>query len=504
MEVVYYNGKRNVYYTIENNNMRFYYPSIIHKAKYDSDTGNYFFNDSFWQKNANYDDSTDDVESGCVIFDDNVIDNNNTNIQTFQSESRLASVRRYKKTIDDDGNTLQCIISEDGSMDTELPFKLGVSNIYLSDDGLLRGDIITNIILENNIGDEMLYLTYNTDGIIEILKTVIFSNNQDIPTTLNLNLITGEVVSLKYKKELNKYNYHWVEQQKTDEPNNNVIYNDTLSNPTEEDFNKITYLSANTDGVVSFYQYKCEIKETIASYIAFIEKDFIIRPSHIEKQSEGVITFNYICGCIINKQKTLTNNEEISRLTYEPNSGIIYSESYPYKITVNGINFTSPKEIEELTEHKYRAYDYELREGDVVINGKPNTDLTYNNVGEIYYITDIFNRRGSYKRILSEYKMIQIDFSQSKYTKDVSDVEKYRNNIILSNIGFATKQTFDDKFQHGNMVKDDFMVGIEGVNNNIDINVERGSSSAFERLHILSEIKTFNDLENYKNNYFKI
>ena len=59
-------------------------------------------------------------------------------------------------------------------------------------------------------------------------------------------------------------------------------------------------------------------------------------------------------------------------------------------------------------------------------------------------------------------------------------------------------------FNNIDTYKNDELIGVEDITKKININIERGKSSAFERLHILTEIKTLNDLEKYKNNYFKI
>lgn len=47
-------------------------------------------------------------------------------------------------------------------------------------------------------------------------------------------------------------------------------------------------------------------------------------------------------------------------------------------------------------------------------------------------------------------------------------------------------------------------LGAQDIKMDIDANIDRGKSALFERMNILGEIKSLNDLENYRNNYFDI
>ena len=53
---------------------------------------------------------------------------------------------------------------------------------------------------------------------------------------------------------------------------------------------------------------------------------------------------------------------------------------------------------------------------------------------------------------------------------------------------------------------DESILGITDMKAEVDANIERNPNgvSAFERHNILSEVNTFADLENYKNNFFKL
>lgn len=62
-----------------------------------------------------------------------------------------------------------------------------------------------------------------------------------------------------------------------------------------------------------------------------------------------------------------------------------------------------------------------------------------------------------------------------------------------------------DNFLCFDYVKDDGLLGVEGVNINYDdYIIDRGTSSAFERHLVLGEISSFEDLEKYKNGFFNL
>ena len=72
----------------------------------------------------------------------------------------------------------------------------------------------------------------------------------------------------------------------------------------------------------------------------------------------------------------------------------------------------------------------------------------------------------------------------------------------MANFKFTRQFTNDNEPLH--LFKDDTSIGVQDSRQSIDANVERGTYAAFERHSILGEIKTFEDLSNYRNNFFGI
>lgn len=87
---------------------------------------------------------------------------------------------------------------------------------------------------------------------------------------------------------------------------------------------------------------------------------------------------------------------------------------------------------------------------------------------------------------------------------------------IYSIIEYYDKQAKEVSVLLMNSYKDEDLLGVQNINDleydmhtgrfhkAIDAYIERGKSASFERHNILGEIKTFSDLENYRNNFFQI
>jgi hypothetical protein len=80
-------------------------------------------------------------------------------------------------------------------------------------------------------------------------------------------------------------------------------------------------------------------------------------------------------------------------------------------------------------------------------------------------------------------------------------VENETKNVIFSNINYKG-EVFDDSDPYFTSFKKIDLLGIEDIHEDIEIDLDRGNSSVFERLNILGEVNSFNDLKNYRNNYF--
>ena len=425
---VYSNGRRIIYYEEKDNNTVFYYPSITHKAKFIEESGSFKFDTEKWWKNSIID-----------ITDENF----EVKTYTTTSESRLTSVRRYKKSIDEDGNALPFIISDDDSIDTELIFKLGISNVNLNNSNIIRGDFITEIYLENDINSVSLHFSYeDSENEVKIQKIMSFPETIDIPETIKLSS-TSDIILTKEKEE-----------------------------------------------------------ERVVTFVGTCNVNTPIRPSYMEAADRttystiGTITFVYYRDVILDE--SYKNGSKIVEIDYY--SGIEYNESYPYEIVELGVNYIPINETRNNSD-AYSLYEYSLKEGDVVSGEKSNNiDYNVNTLGLIYSDVDEYGNN-IYYRVLRRYNAFDISYDNPLTNNNIENDNK---NVILSNITFNVGASDEFMFNNIDTYKNDELIGVEDMTKKININIERGKSSAFERLHILTEIKTLNDLEKYKNNYFKI
>lgn len=491
--------KRNIFFIVTENDIKFYYPYLIHKAKKNDENNEFIFDETLWEKSIKNDDESSLTKSGIVLgklFEEN---NDKQYILTSKAESKLSQLKRYKKTIDNEGNVLSFIINENGSTDTELPFKMGRTNINIDSHDNIYVDIINSIKIENNDNSESLILNYNTkNNRVKIIK-IFTSKNVDIyDNTIKLN----ENITLQNIEENNIIYYDWIEKYRNKNYDETIEIVKELPEAKEENLDAFLQISSSTNNIITYTIYKCEKTQIKLFYSGVCENNISVTPSLMEfndaefLKNNGVITFEYIKDCLIDDKNMV-----------DPNSGVYYNDSYLYEIKNVFLNYTSPEKIELEKPHKYELCDYEPNENDIILydyNNVINGIFTHKNVGDIYAQYDENDKINGYLRVLSEYKTFDIKYKDAIVEIKSSEIENLSKNVILSNINYGLKQITNDDFQNDYVYKNEFLIGVEDVIENADINIERGTSSSFERHHILSEIKSLKDLENYRNNFFEL
>lgn len=97
-----------------------------------------------------------------------------------------------------------------------------------------------------------------------------------------------------------------------------------------------------------------------------------------------------------------------------------------------------------------------------------------------------------------------------------SNIDIVENTPTFSLVTYYGKQTKENDSLIAPIYKDEDLLGIQDINSltydlfskkyisAINANIERGTAASFERHNILGEIKTFADLENYRNNFFNL
>lgn len=128
--------------------------------------------------------------------------------------------------------------------------------------------------------------------------------------------------------------------------------------------------------------------------------------------------------------------------------------------------------------------------GGEVIEGSLNGEKYYIRSGDTICYRNVFDYIYLSKETPNESDGINIDYKGEK--------------LIFSNISYTKK--VDDDYQNFQLIgnfKDERTLGLQDINERgIDVYVDRGRYAAFENHNILSEVNTFNDLLNYRNDFF--
>lgn len=103
------------------------------------------------------------------------------------------------------------------------------------------------------------------------------------------------------------------------------------------------------------------------------------------------------------------------------------------------------------------------------------------------------------------FRYIDIDYDNPIEVISNDDLYTLSNEMISKNeITYNTETMKTDVRPNTFGFKDDSLIGVQNMKEDIDVYIERGTSSALETHQILSEVNTFDDLENYRNDFFKL
>lgn len=303
---------------------------------------------------------------------------------------------------------------------------------------------------------------------MERLKTSFDENGLKLP----FNVIYGSVkTEIRYLLGIAKVHY-----------NNNVVLYDTLDS--------ISFYSIDENGVadiVKTYTYTSNNGTTRDDLIC--RGDVAIGVADIEamEKKPSFIRFVYHIG------KTDGNED-----------GILYDEIHPIAIDTFYCNYEgfcawitcepSDEAIDVLA----------LPTANSDIYGKifhyMGNDVTYKTNGIIYYKL----KKGEYYKCVSPFTYVNVDYKHFYHFDD--DGNLLLTADVLSNVQYTASSNYNNNSYELNGFYDSSMTGIFDKKINSDVHIDRGSgeATAFERHGALSEVNTFSDLLNYKNNLFKL
>lgn len=144
-----------------------------------------------------------------------------------------------------------------------------------------------------------------------------------------------------------------------------------------------------------------------------------------------------------------------------------------------------------------------------VIGGKLNSNGTYTPPEKDSKITNGIHYEEAYIYSWQELRdyvdgnPVKIKYRKVNYSLNVDNGS---TNVILSKVKYVSNNVWNhDAAMTAPVFRKDYMIGMsEYPMEQINVQIDRGLSHAFEKHLMLTETNTFNDLKNYKNNYFNL
>ena len=258
--------------------------------------------------------------------------------------------------------------------------------------------------------------------------------------------------------------YDWLFYYRKGEVVNIKTVNNKLGNVVK--LSDLGDTSINTDDLVS-----CENKDDLAAYGDVIY-DITANPD------EHTITFTYIMGAHLksNDNRTIVYDDDNNKIikwdkfVWDENEkiGIKYQETY---------NYEEESDLDKLIKGRF------------ILEGV-NETFTFEK-----YIS------GEYNKQLPTYKFEFITYNNSfNYNKTIAHQDV---NIVSILTDFETNRNSFEEYTQSDFYREDYFNGITyQPKKNIDVNIQRGTTSVFDRHIAFGEIKTLEDMELFKNSSF--
>lgn len=377
-------------------------------------------------------------------------------------ESKLATLKRRRKSTDDNGQYLPFIMDKDDAGKTviQMPYKTNMPMNVDINGQYVFGDMIVSMV-ETCTGVET-----KEDVYLILIEKLTDEQYEKDKGSLS-SPVTGIMVS-EVKPDLIQYGS---KDKNTFNEVINFYEKDSISRVNTLCANLIQSLEKEYPRVLCFkqeYRFDYELIYGVEDYDAAYEdaEGNIITPIKEEKTNKTCsgtlyvrfkdpqITVTYVLGAKMKivKNKMFLNEENIFNLhkaSYPSwnGTGIWYRETFPMK---------------------------KLCTESFLIDGV-DQEITYD----------------------------AIDLDKQSYTYEFPGIDFPRKDYILCNEIMYKGETYKKIATNDVIFRDEKMLSIDfPLREKYDVTVERGTSAAFEKHLQLSEVKTWQDLENYRNGMF--
>lgn len=262
--------------------------------------------------------------------------------------------------------------------------------------------------------------------------------------------------------------YDWLFYYRKGEVVNIKTVNNKLGNVVK--LSDLGDTSINTDDLES-----CEDKNDLAAYGDVIDK-ITANPD------EHTITFTYIMGV------HLKSESEPIFVYDDDNNKLIKWDKF--------VQDNDENENKKIGIKYQETYNYEEESDlDKLIKG----EFTLEGVNETFTFEKYIS--GEYNKQLPTYKFEFITYNNSfNYNKTIAHQDV---NIVSTLTDFEANRNSFEEYTESDFYREDYFNGITyQPKKNIDVNIQRGSTSVFDKHIAFGEIKTLEDMELFKNSSF--
>ena len=437
-------------------------------------------------------------------------------------ESRISEVERYKRSFDDEGNLLPFVTIKNTSK-TELRYLLGNTKMKYNDNGQFYCNVLNSITFMDSERPQLNLIKDMTitSSIPESINTftdeakcymsdngLIFVFGEDYADgKKHFFSIKSDALEVANKVFEIKVNKHGDIVTTSNDIIENMIPYDILKYGDHSCFS----LTFNDKGVLD----KAGIGFKFTYGVESIPQIYDVC------MGDNAISLNdsSIIETIINLNDMMVFDYTVDKILETTNDGEVYDER-------SGVNF--------IEGHKYNTDDYFCNyDGqncwlEVNVADYPNTaiveifempklsqvsyNIIYHYMGKTV-TKNVINENGKETVKVFETNKYYIKTSLFRYINiDYDKSYRYDNESGFSEIGkkmavmrYNSNQLLSE-FQDVNGFLDESVLGIQDIKMDVDAYIDRNknNTASFERHNILGEVNTFDDLSNYRNNYFNL
>lgn len=504
----------------------FYRKAMYYNGKYDSEKKVTYFDEFYetsgrpkhWIKASELNGSEDDELPPSGV--------------TGYSKSRINEILRYRKSFEENGGELP-FVATDGTQFSELRYCLGSTKVKYHADGQLYTNILETLKFSHTGKPKY-------DEIQEVTEVATIPGDEEILGFTNKDEAffyldnENNVINFYFSSYYADTQRHFFKIENDGFTNENLRFGDGL----KLNNNGVVATTRRTDwdkhkGLKSFVNFDLifDIQDEYIYFSIQFDSDGYVKECSIDH--DFIYGHNNVFTAICNGASAITTNTNTKYYSNIANNNLIgFEYSIDRIINTNDDSSVKNTGIDFIEWHPYTISQYlgnydgqyswlEVNDTDDISSfARIDTDtmpkITQASVNVIYHYTgdtvtkkttggqDVYLfRKDHYYRKISLFYYIKIDYDKSFiYNGDEGFIELENG---MAAVHYEPHMIYST-FQEIDGYVDESILGVTDIKAEVDGYIDRNPNgvSSFERHHILSEVNTFADLENYKNNFFKL